>query len=90
MSTPVRNLVNYDYIEKPFELYLESIETASTAFVDPYISLANDDNNQKISYDIKVVDKDVDVEDIFQWRTGRKEPMMMYITSGLIMYNYIS
>jgi len=40
------------------------------AFVDPYISLANDEDSEKISYDIKVLDKDVDVEDIFRWRVG--------------------
>jgi len=39
-------------------------------FVDPYMSSANDEDDEKISYDIKVLHKDVDVEDIFRWRVG--------------------
>jgi len=33
--------------------------------VDPYISLANDDNDETINYNIKVLCKDIDIEDIF-------------------------
>lgn len=33
--------------------------------VDPYILLANIDNYETISYSIKVLRKDIDIEDMF-------------------------
>jgi len=52
------------------------------AYVFPYISFIDDDDNHKTSYVVRVLHKYHDVEKMFSWRSGEEiEPMLLYILS---------
>ncbi|RHN74610.1 hypothetical protein MtrunA17_Chr2g0312241 [Medicago truncatula] len=53
-------------------------------YITPYYPLDTVHNNWKLSYDIKYLETDRDVQDMFQWRTNTGDPLYLHVATELI------
>jgi hypothetical protein len=82
---PVETLSElFRYFNEYFMRYYEPTRRVKKIYcITPYYSLETVHNDWKLSYDVKHLETDREVENMFRWRTNVGDPLYLYVTSQL-------
>jgi hypothetical protein len=82
---PVETLSElFRYFNEYFMRYYEPTRRVKKIYyITPYYSLETVHNDWKLIYDVKQLETDREVENMFRWRTNVGDPLYLYVTSQL-------